>query len=46
VSTVSFLVITWGVGGYNSQVARVVAADIVAVLLLLVAAVIEWRTLR
>ena len=46
VSTVSFLVITWGVGGYNSQVARVVAADIVAVLLLVVAAVIEWRTLR
>ena len=46
VSTVSFLVIAWGVGGYNAPVARVVAADIVAVLLLLVAAVIEWRTLR
>ena len=41
VSTVSFLVIAWGVGGYNAPVARVVAADIVAVLLLLVAAVIE-----
>jgi hypothetical protein len=46
VSTLSFLVIAWGVGGYNSPVARVVAADIVAVLLLLLAAVIEWRTSR
>jgi len=43
VSTVSFLVIAWGVGGYNAQVARVVAADLVAVALLLVAAGIEWR---
>ena len=43
-STVSFLVIAWGVGGYNAPVARVVAADIVAVLLLMVAAVIEWRS--
>ena len=43
VSTVSFLVIAWGVGGYNSQVARVVAADLVAVVLLLTAAGIEWR---
>lgn len=43
VSTVSFLVIAWGVGGYNAQVARVVVADLLAVLLLLVAAVIEWR---
>jgi hypothetical protein len=45
-STVSFLVIAWGVGGYNAPVARVIAADIVAVLLLLAAAVIEWRRLR
>lgn len=45
-SAVSFLVITWSVGGYNSQVARVVAADIVAAALLLVAAGIEWRALR
>jgi hypothetical protein len=46
VSTMSFLVIAWSVGGYNEPVARVVAADIVAVLLLVVAAVIEWRKLR
>jgi hypothetical protein len=43
VSTVSFLAIAWGVGGYNAQVARVVAADVLAVVLLLVAAGIEWR---
>jgi hypothetical protein len=43
VSTVSFLVIAWGVGGYNAQVARVVVADLLAVVLLLVAAGIEWR---
>jgi hypothetical protein len=43
VSTVSFLVIAWGVGGHNAQVARVVVADLLAVVLLLVAAGIEWR---
>lgn len=43
VSTISFLVVAWTVGGYNPQVARVVTADIVAVALLLVAAGIEWR---
>ena len=43
VSTVSFLAIAWCVGGYNAQVARVVAADLLAVVLLLVAAGIEWR---
>jgi hypothetical protein len=43
VSTVSFLVISWGVGGYNVQVARVVVADLLAVILLVVAAGIEWR---
>jgi hypothetical protein len=46
VSTVSFLVISWGVGGYNAQVARVVVADLLAVVLLVVAAGIEWRTSR
>jgi hypothetical protein len=46
VSTVSFLVVAWGVGGYNPQVARVVVADVVAVVLLLVAAGIEWRASR
>jgi hypothetical protein len=45
-STVSFLLIAWGVGGYNAQVAHVVAADLVAVVLLLVAAGIEWRASR
>jgi hypothetical protein len=43
VSTVSFLAIAWVVGGYNAQVARVVAADLLAVVLLLVAAGIAWR---
>jgi hypothetical protein len=43
VSTVSFLAIAWGLGGYNAQVARVVAADLLAVVLLLVAAGLEWR---
>jgi hypothetical protein len=43
VSTVSFLAIAWGVGGYNAQVARVVVADVLALVLLLVAAGIEWR---
>ena len=37
-STVSFLVIAWGVGGYNPQIARFLAADIAAVALLLAAA--------
>ena len=45
-STVSVLVIAWSVGGYNAQIARVVAADIVAVVLLLVAASIELRATR
>lgn len=46
VSTLSFLVIAWGVGGYSPQVARVVTADVLAVALLLVAAGIEWFALR
>ena len=41
-STVSFLAIAWGVGGYNPQLARVVAADIAAVALLLMAAGMKW----
>jgi hypothetical protein len=45
-STVSFLVIAWTADGYNAPLARVVAADIVAVILLLVAAVIEWQVRR
>lgn len=46
VSTVTFLVIAWGVGGYNPQVGRVVTADIVAVALLLVAAGSHWYASR
>jgi hypothetical protein len=46
VSTVTFLVIAWGVGGYNPQVGRVVTADIVAVALLLVAAGSQWYASR
>ena len=45
-STVSFLVIAWSAGGYNPQLARVVYADIAAVLLLVVAAAIEWGATR
>lgn len=43
VSTLSFLVIALHAGGYNSQVARVVAADAVAVVLLLAAGVAQWH---
>jgi hypothetical protein len=45
-STVSFLLIAWRVGGYSAQVARVVVADLLAVVLLLVAAGTEWGTSR
>ena len=37
VSIISFLYIAWSVGGYNSQVARVYMADIIALLCLVVA---------
>ena len=46
VSTLSFLVIALNAGGYNSQVARVVAADVVAVVLLLAAGVAHWHAAR
>lgn len=46
VSTMSFLVIAWSVGGYSPQVARVVAADVVAVLLLLAAGGAQWLAAR
>lgn len=45
-STLSFLLIAWSVGGYNPQLARVVAADVVAVVLLVAAALIELRARR
>jgi hypothetical protein len=38
VSVVSFLYIAWSVGGYNEQVARIVRADVIALVCLLVAA--------
>jgi hypothetical protein len=36
VSVVSFLVLSWSVGGYNAQVARVFWADIIALFSLLI----------
>ena len=45
-STVSILVIAGNVGGYNTLVGRVVAVDIVAVALLLVAAGMHWLASR
>lgn len=36
VSVVSFLWLAWSVGGYNAQVARVVMADVVALICLLI----------
>ena len=41
VSTVSFLVIAWSVGGYKAQVSRVVLADVLAVVLLVLAAIVQ-----
>lgn len=38
VSAISFLWIAWSVGGYNAQLSRVFAADVVALASLLVAA--------
>ena len=43
VSVVSFLAIAWSVGGYGPAVGRVVAADVVALVLLLAAFVIDRR---
>lgn len=37
VSVLSFLFIAWAVGGYNAQIGRVVAADIVALVCLVIA---------
>jgi len=36
ISVVSFLLIAWSVGGYNKEIARVFAADILALACLLV----------
>lgn len=43
VSVVSFLVVALLVGGYNAAIARVVWADVLALVLLAVAAVGVWR---
>jgi hypothetical protein len=43
VSVISFLVIAGMIGGYNAGIARVVTADIVAVVCLLIGAFAYWR---
>ena len=43
VSVISFLVIAGMVGGYNAGIARVVTADIVAVVCLLIGAFAYWK---
>jgi len=40
VSTLSFLLIAWSVGGYNAAISRVVVADVIAVACLVLAAVL------
>lgn len=40
-STLSFLWLAWSVGGYNTAIGRVVAADVVAVACLVVASVLH-----
>ena len=47
VSMLSFVVIAWGVGGYNAEVGRVLVVDLVALPLLVAAAAIDlWRRSR
>lgn len=43
VSVISFLVIAGMVGGYNTGIARVVTADIIAVVCLLIGAFAYWK---
>jgi len=43
VSVISFLVIAAMIGGYNAGIARVVTADIVAVVCLLIGALAYWK---
>jgi len=43
VSVVSFLWLARSVGGYNAQIARVFAADVVALVCLIVGAVALWK---
>ncbi len=41
VSVVSFMVIAWSVGGYNDSIHKVVIADIIAVIALVIAGIIN-----
>ena len=43
VSVISFLVIAGMIGGYNTEITRVVTADIVAVVCLLIGALAYWK---
>jgi len=43
-STASFLVIAWQAGDYNAQLARVLGADVLALLCLLVAGGVQLRS--
>jgi hypothetical protein len=44
ISVVSFLLLAWSTGGYNALLSRVVTADIVALVALVVGGVAWWRT--
>jgi hypothetical protein len=44
ISAVSFLWLAWSTGGYNALVARVVAADVVAIVCLVIGAVAYFVT--
>ncbi len=46
ISVVSFLCLAWSVGNYNAQVGRVFAADVVALVCLVIAAAAHWYTSR
>ena len=43
VSVTSFIAIAWSVGGYNDAVNRVVIADIIAIVALIAAGVLQLR---
>ncbi|MGE0621176.1 MAG: phosphopantetheine adenylyltransferase [Pseudomonadales bacterium] len=46
VSVVSFLYLSWSVGGYNAQIARVYAADVIALGCLLIGVAFKAYLLR
>jgi hypothetical protein len=41
---VSFLLLAWSTGGYNALIGRVVTADIIALIALLIGVMAWWRT--